>query len=112
MAFDWWHEDLFLPILIVFYLAVTGALILWLRPYGTAKDGRRLSRRIIGGGGDLMNAIVRALKATYNFFVGDVILLAGVALAFVLGLLLVQHWPRPIRWWRWSSSAASSAGWR
>ena len=34
-----------------------------------------------------MNAIVRALKATYNFFVGDSILLAGVALAFVLGLL-------------------------
>lgn len=33
----WWHEDLFLPILVVFYLAVTGLLILWLRPYGSPK---------------------------------------------------------------------------
>jgi uncharacterized membrane protein len=33
LAISWWHEDLFLPILAVFYLAVTGALILWLRPY-------------------------------------------------------------------------------
>ena len=53
-----------------------------------------------------MNAIVRALKATYNFFVGDVILLAGAALAFVLGLLLVHVLPRPIRLWQLSSSAA------
>ncbi len=37
VGISWWHEDLFLPILIVFYLVVTGALILWLRPYGTAK---------------------------------------------------------------------------
>lgn len=28
----WWHEDLFLPILVAFYLVVAGALILWLRP--------------------------------------------------------------------------------
>ncbi len=33
----WWHEDLFLPILVVFYLAVTGLLILWLRQYAPAK---------------------------------------------------------------------------
>lgn len=37
-----------------------------------------------------MNAIVRALKATYNFFAGDAILLAATAVAFVLGLLLVH----------------------
>ena len=34
-----------------------------------------------------MNAILRALKATYNFFAGDVILLAATAVAFILGLL-------------------------
>jgi uncharacterized membrane protein len=33
LRISWWHEDLFLPILVVFYLAVAGALILWLRPY-------------------------------------------------------------------------------
>ncbi len=33
----WWREDLFLPILVVFYLVVTGLLIFWLRPYGTPK---------------------------------------------------------------------------
>jgi uncharacterized membrane protein len=33
IGIQWWHEDLFLPILIVFYLAVTGILVLWLKPY-------------------------------------------------------------------------------
>jgi uncharacterized membrane protein len=33
----WWHEDLFLPILVIFYLVVTGVLILWLRQYAPAK---------------------------------------------------------------------------
>ncbi|MGO8951618.1 MAG: COG4280 domain-containing protein [Ktedonobacterales bacterium] len=28
----WWHEDIFLPILVLFYLAVSGILVLWLRP--------------------------------------------------------------------------------
>ena len=37
IGISWWHEDLFLPILVVFYLAVTGALILWLRQYAPAK---------------------------------------------------------------------------
>jgi uncharacterized membrane protein len=37
----WWHEDLFLPILVVLYLVVAGALILWLRPYAPE---RRLAR--------------------------------------------------------------------
>ena len=34
---SWWHEDLFLPILIIFYLALSGALILWLRHYAPAQ---------------------------------------------------------------------------
>jgi uncharacterized membrane protein len=33
LGISWWHEDLFLPILVALYLAVTAALILWLRPY-------------------------------------------------------------------------------
>ena len=33
----WWHADLFLPILVVLYLALAGALILWLRPYAPAR---------------------------------------------------------------------------
>jgi hypothetical protein len=37
-----------------------------------------------------MNTILRALKATYNFFSGDAILLAATVLAFALGLLLVR----------------------
>ena len=37
IGIEWWREDLFLPILVVFYLAVAAFLILWLRPYGTAK---------------------------------------------------------------------------
>ena len=37
-----------------------------------------------------MNAILRALKATYNFFVGDAILLGATAVAFVAGLLLLK----------------------
>ena len=31
IGIQWWHEDIFLPILVVFYLAVTGILVLWLR---------------------------------------------------------------------------------
>ena len=35
-----------------------------------------------------MNRITGAIKATYNFFAGDMILLVAVALAFGLGGLL------------------------
>lgn len=37
-----------------------------------------------------MDRIVGALKATYNFFSGDAILLSAVIVAFLLGLLLIQ----------------------
>lgn len=37
-----------------------------------------------------MNAVARALKATYNFFAGDAILLSMTVIAFVMGLLLVH----------------------
>lgn len=42
-----------------------------------------------------MNAILRALKATYNFFSGDAILLAATAIAFVLGALLIHALAAP-----------------
>ena len=35
-----------------------------------------------------MNAIVRGLRATYNFFAGDAILLVAVASAFLLAFAL------------------------
>jgi hypothetical protein len=35
-----------------------------------------------------LNAIVRGLKATYNFFAGDAILLIAVAIAFLLAFAL------------------------
>lgn len=37
VGISWWREDLFLPILVVFYLVVAGVLILWLRPFGMLK---------------------------------------------------------------------------
>lgn len=37
-----------------------------------------------------MNPIVKAAKATYNFFVGDVILLAAVVVAFGLATILLN----------------------
>lgn len=45
-----------------------------------------------------MNRIVDALRATYNFFAGDAIILGGVVLAFALGLLLVKavHAANPV----------------
>ena len=42
-----------------------------------------------------MNSILRGLKATYNFFAGDMILLVATAVAFVLGLLLVHTLKAP-----------------
>jgi uncharacterized membrane protein len=33
----WWHEDLFIVILVALYLAAAGALVLWLRPYGSPR---------------------------------------------------------------------------
>jgi hypothetical protein len=35
-----------------------------------------------------LNAIVRGLKAAYNFFAGDAILLGAVAIAFLLAFAL------------------------
>jgi hypothetical protein len=45
-----------------------------------------------------MSRIVSFLRAVYNFFAGDAILLAAVALAFVLGFALgrVQSMPPAI----------------
>ncbi len=37
LGISWWHEDLFLPVLVLFYLALSGALILWLKPYAPVK---------------------------------------------------------------------------
>jgi hypothetical protein len=37
-----------------------------------------------------MNPIVRAIKATYNFFAGDMIILSAVIAAFVICALLVN----------------------
>jgi len=44
------------------------------------------------------NPLVKALAATYDFFAGDHIILAGVAAAFVAGALLVHtlHGPMAI----------------
>jgi hypothetical protein len=37
-----------------------------------------------------MNRITGAIKATYNFFSGDAIILSAVIVAFVLGIILAQ----------------------
>lgn len=42
-----------------------------------------------------MNAITRALKATYNFFVGDMLLLIAAAAAFILGFVLAHALAAP-----------------
>jgi uncharacterized membrane protein len=33
LGISWWHEDVFLPILVVLYLGVSGILVLWLKAY-------------------------------------------------------------------------------
>ncbi len=38
LGISWWNEDVFLLVLIVFYLAVAGALILWLRQYAPSRS--------------------------------------------------------------------------
>jgi hypothetical protein len=44
-----------------------------------------------------MNAVVRGLKATYNFFAGDAILLVAVAVAFLLAFALERaEAPNPL----------------
>jgi uncharacterized membrane protein len=37
LGIEWWHEDIFLLVLVAFYLAVSLALIAWLRPYAPPK---------------------------------------------------------------------------
>ena len=43
IGIHWWHEDLFLLILVAFYLAVAGVLILWLKPYARPRATAQLS---------------------------------------------------------------------
>ncbi|MGH2485476.1 MAG: COG4280 domain-containing protein [Ktedonobacterales bacterium] len=38
LGITWWHSDLSLPILVVFYLVVALGLIQWLRPYAPARQ--------------------------------------------------------------------------
>ncbi len=42
-----------------------------------------------------MSRILNALKATYNFFSGDAILLSAAIIAFALGLLLARALAAP-----------------
>ncbi len=35
VGIQWWREDLFIVILVALYLVASGALVLWLRPYGS-----------------------------------------------------------------------------
>jgi hypothetical protein len=42
-----------------------------------------------------MERVLGALKATYNFFSGDAILLTAVIITFLLGLLLAQSLHAP-----------------
>ena len=42
-----------------------------------------------------MNRILGAARATYNFFAGDAILLTAVALAFIVGTLLIHVFNAP-----------------
>ena len=42
-----------------------------------------------------MNAALRVVKVTYNFFAGDMFILAGVIAAFVVGSLLLGHTTLP-----------------
>jgi uncharacterized membrane protein len=37
LGIEWWHDDLFLLVLVAFYFAVSLALIAWLRPYAPPK---------------------------------------------------------------------------
>jgi len=47
IGIHWWHEDSFLPILIVFYLAVTGILVLRLRSFtGTQAESSASGNQI------------------------------------------------------------------
>lgn len=45
LGITWWHSDLSLPILAVFYLLVAIGLIFWLRPYAPAPKVRTSVRR-------------------------------------------------------------------
>ncbi|MGZ3583337.1 MAG: hypothetical protein ACXWP6_11560 [Ktedonobacterales bacterium] len=42
-----------------------------------------------------MNAALRAVKATYTFFAGDMFILAGVIAAFVVASVLLDHTTLP-----------------
>ena len=37
LGIEWWHDDIFLLVLVAFYLVVSLALIAWLRPYAPPK---------------------------------------------------------------------------
>jgi uncharacterized membrane protein len=37
LGIEWWHDDIFLLVLVAFYFAVSLALIAWLRPYAPSQ---------------------------------------------------------------------------
>jgi len=43
LGISWWNSDLFLVILVLFYAAVTGLLVLWLRPYAPSRQRVRVA---------------------------------------------------------------------
>jgi uncharacterized membrane protein len=49
IGIQWWHEDVFLPILVAGYLVVAGLLILWLRPYAPPRKTTVVASGTAGG---------------------------------------------------------------
>lgn len=40
VGIQWWRQDLFILVLVVLYLVASGALVLWLRPFGTPRKSQ------------------------------------------------------------------------
>jgi uncharacterized membrane protein len=48
VGIQWWHEDLFIVILVGLYLVAAGALVLWLRPYAEQRPPTTAAEPIAG----------------------------------------------------------------
>ncbi len=86
LGVNWPFADVFILILALFYLLASFVLIIWLKQRHTTTIGNILTQYSGARG----NTSMKIIKAIYNFFVGDMIILVGVISVIVL-LSLINH---------------------
>jgi hypothetical protein len=84
LGIKWPLADLFLIVLILFYLSMSGLLVLWLKKHRRVQTNPEPQN----GGKPRKNIVLRTLWEIFDFFCGDWTVFWGIALTLILTIMI------------------------